>query len=178
LEDISLHILDIAENSVRADAKKISIVVAKDSANDILSIEVIDDGKGMDAETLIQVRDPFFSTKKKKTGLGIPLLTQAAEQTGGKLTVESTPGKGTRIAVTFCWSHLDRPPMGSLTDTILTLIAGHPELEYIYEEREGSHAFQFDIREIKKELEGIPVTDPAVLNAIRDLLKQNIRIKE
>ena len=174
MEDISLHILDIAENSIRADAKKIEIIIKREAG--VLQVEVIDDGKGMDAETLARVRDPFFTTKHKKTGLGIPFLSQAAEQAGGNITVDSAPGRGTRVAVTFPWNHVDRPPVGSMAETVLTLIAGHPDREYIYEEREGECSFRFDTGEIKADLEGVPITEPAVLAAIRDLLKQNIRI--
>jgi len=174
VEDISLHILDIAENSIRADAKKIEIIITRQAG--VLRVEVIDDGKGMDAETLARVRDPFFTTKHKKTGLGIPFLSQAAEQAGGNVTVESAPGRGTRVAVTFPWNHVDRPPVGSMAETVLTLIAGHPDREYIYEEREGECSFRFDTGEIKADLDGVPITEPAVLAAIRDLLKENIRI--
>lgn len=174
MDDISLHILDIAENAVRADARLIEIIVSRESG--ILRVEVNDDGRGMDAATLARVRDPFFTTKHKKTGLGIPLLSQAAEQTGGTVTVDSAPGKGTRVAADFPWDHLDRPPVGSIMDTLLTLIVGHPDREYIYEEREGDRTFRFDTREIKTDLEGVPITEPAVLAAIRDLLKENIRI--
>lgn len=176
MEDISLHVLDIAENSVRADAQLIEILVIRDG--DLLKVEVIDDGRGMDPETLARVNDPFFTTKHKKTGLGIPLLTQAAEMTGGRLTIESTPEKGTRVAVTFGWGHLDRPPIGSMVDTLMTLIAGHPDRNYIYEERDGDRSFQFDTREIKSDLEGVPITELSVLGAIRDLLKEHIRIRE
>ena len=176
MEDISLHILDIAENSVRADAKIIEIRLTRDMEHDFLRVEVIDDGGGMDAATLARVRDPFFTTKRKKTGLGIPLLAQAAEQTGGKVTVDSTAGKGTRVQVTFGLRHVDRPAIGNIPETLITLIAGHPDREYIYEEREGDRFFRFDTREIKAELDGVPITEPAALTAIRSMLKENIRI--
>jgi anti-sigma regulatory factor (Ser/Thr protein kinase) len=176
VEDLSLHILDIAENSVRADARTIEIGITRDAEQDLLRIEVNDDGRGMDAETLAKVRDPFFTTKCKKTGLGIPLLSQAAEQAGGQVRVDSAPGKGTRVAATFKWNHVDRPPVGSMAETVLTLIAGHPDREYIYVEREGERSFRFDTGELKADLDGVPITEPAVLAAIRDLLKENIRI--
>jgi len=176
MEDLSLHILDIAENSVRADAKQIRISITKDAEKDQLCIDVIDDGKGMDAATLARVRDPFFTTKRKKTGLGIPLLSQAAEQAGGRVRVDSAPGTGTRISATFQWSHVDRPPIGSIAETLLTLIAGHPDRDYIYEEAEGKGIFRFDTREIKADLDGVPISEPAVLGAIRELLRENIKI--
>ena len=174
MEDLSLHILDIAENSVRADARKIEICISREVQRDILRIEVIDDGRGMDAATLANVRDPFFTTKHKKTGLGIPLLTQAAEQAGGAVTIESAPGRGTRVAVSFHWSHVDRPALGSMADTVLTLIAGHPAIDVIYEETEGDRLFRFDTRELKKDLDDVPINTPPVLDAIRGMLKEQM----
>lgn len=177
MEDISLHILDIAENAVRAEAKTISISISKDAERDLLRVAVIDDGRGMDAGTLAKVRDPFFSTKHKKTGLGIPLLAQAAEQAGGGITVESAPDQGTTVAVTFRWSNVDRPAIGSMADTVLTLIAGHPDVDVVYEAREGDRAFRLDTREIKNDLDEVPINDPAVLDAIRALFKEQIRFE-
>lgn len=176
MEDISLHILDIAENSLRAGAKKIEIILSRDIQKDLLGVQVNDDGRGMDGPTLAKAWDPFFTTKHKKTGLGIPFLIQAAEQTGGQVAIDSAPGQGTSVAATFHRSHMDCPPIGNMAETILTLIAGHPDREYIYEEREGDRSFRFDTREIKTDLDGVPITEPAVLKAIGDLLKENIRI--
>jgi hypothetical protein len=177
VEDISLHILDIAENSVRADAKRIEIIIVRDTARDLLRIEVNDDGRGMDAGTLAKIRDPFFTTKRKKTGLGIPLLSQAAEQAGGQVIVDSTPGRGTKVTGTFCWSHVDRPAIGNMADTILMLIAGHPDLDIVYEMREGDRAFRLDTREIRGDLEGVPMNTPAVLDAIRGMLEEQIKFE-
>ena len=178
MEDISLHILDIAENSVRADAKVIEIILTKDAQSDLLHVEVKDDGRGMDAETLAKVQDPFFSTKRKKTGLGIPLLFQAAEQAGGTISIDSAPGKGTRVQVTFGWSHLDRPAIGNMADTLMTLIGGHPDLDVVYVERDGDRVFQFDTRKIKNELDGVPISAPEALTAIRGLLQEEIQLKQ
>jgi anti-sigma regulatory factor (Ser/Thr protein kinase) len=175
VEDISLHILDIAENSVRADAKNIEIIISRDTRNNVLRVEVNDDGKGMDAETLARVRDPFFSTKRKRTGLGIPLFAQAAELTGGTLTIGSVPGKGTQVSAVFTWSHVDRPMIGCMADTVLSLIAGHPDLDYVYEERDDGRVFRFDTREIKDDLEGVPINSTEVLGAIRRMFtEQNL----
>ena len=177
MDDISLHILDISENSIRAQATRIEIILTRDAKNDLFRVEVIDDGRGMDPETLAKVRDPFFTTKGKKTGLGIPLLAQAAEQTGGTVSIESAPGTGTRVSITFTWSHVDRPAIGSMADTLLTLIAGHPDLDYVYEEREDGRVFRFDTREIKNDLEGVPINTPEALRAIRGMLKEQIKFE-
>jgi len=176
VEEISLHILDIAENSLRAGAKSVEILVARDRARDLLTIDIRDDGTGMDAETLARVRNPFFTTKHKKTGLGIPLLAQAAEQAGGGLTIDSVPGSGTHVSVTLQWSHIDRPKMGAMADTLLTMIAGHPELDLVYEERVDGDVFRLDTREIKNELDDVPINDPAVLEALRGMLRDGMRV--
>ncbi len=175
MEDISLHILDIVENSIRADAKNIEIILSRDVEHDLLRVEVNDDGRGMSPEALAKIRDPFFTTKRKKTGLGIPLLAQAAEQTDGKLIVDSAPGKGTRVSATFRWSHVDRPAIGSMTDTLLVLIAGHPDRDFVYEEQDSKRVFRFDTHEIKDDLGGVPIGSPAVIDAIRNLLERNIQ---
>ncbi len=176
MEEISLHILDIAENSLRAGAKNVEILVVRDRSQDLLKIDVRDDGRGMDAETLAQVRNPFFTTKQKKTGLGIPLLAQAAEQAGGGLTIDSAPDSGTRVTVTFQWSAIDRPKMGALADTLLTIIAGHPELDMVYEEWVDGEVFRLDTREIKNELDDVPINSPAVFEALRGMLQDGMRI--
>jgi hypothetical protein len=173
LEDLSLHILDIAENSTGACAKRIEILITRDAGKDLLRVEINDDGRGMDRETLSKVRDPFFTTKGKKTGLGLPFLSQAAEQAGGEMSIASVPGKGTRVTATFQWSNVDRPPLGDMAGTLLTLIAGHPDLDFLYEEREGGRIFRFDTREIKNDLEGVPINTPPALEAIRGMLNEN-----
>ena len=178
MQDISLHILDIAENSVRADAKTITITVVKDIQQDLLQVEVVDDGRGMDPKTLARVQDPFFTTKHKKTGLGIPLLIQAAEQAGGKVAVDSAPGKGTKVLATFGWSNVDRPAIGNMAETLMTLIIGHPELNLVYAERDGDRLFLFDTREIKEELDDIPITAPEALHVVKELLNQEIKLKQ
>lgn len=177
MDDISLHVLDIAENSIRAEATRIEIILTRDVKNDLLRVVLVDNGRGMDPETLAKVRDPFFTTKGKKTGLGIPLLAQASEQTGGTISIESAPGRGTRVSITFTWSNVDRPAIGSMADTLLTLIAGHPDLDYVYEEREDGRVFRFDTREIKNDLEGVPINTPEALTAIRGMLKEQIKFE-
>jgi hypothetical protein len=172
LEDLSLHILDIAENSIGARAKVVEILLTRDAEKDLLRLEINDNGSGMDRETLSKVRDPFFTTKGKKTGLGLPFLAQAAEQAGGEMTIASAPGKGTRVTATFRWGHLDRPPLGDMAGTVMTLIAGHPDVDFVYEEREGGSVFRLDTREIKSDLEGVPINTPPALEAIRGMLNE------
>ncbi len=177
MEDLSLHILDIAENAVRANATRIEIVLSRDEGRDLLTVEIRDNGKGMGAEVLSRIRDPFFTTKHKKTGLGIPLLAQTAELSGGTVKIESKPGAGTAVKATFGWSHVDRPRLGDIASTLVTLIAGHGnDVDFLYQEQAGGATHRLDTGELKRELEGVPITDPAVLDAIRETLKTEFKL--
>ena len=130
MEDISLHILDIAENSIRADAKNINITITEDRKKGQLTLTIEDDGEGMDDKTKEYALDPFFTTKKgKKVGLGLAFLSHSAEEAGGALNIESEPGKGTKMTATFRLGHIDRKPLGNLNETITCLKVTHPEIE-------------------------------------------------
>jgi len=148
MEDLSLHILDIAENSITASAKRIEIRIDEDQAKDLLTIEIKDDGKGMDEQTLKKVLDPFFTTRTtRRVGLGLPLLAQAARESDGKIELDSRPGGGTTIRAYFRYSHLDRKPMGDIDETLRTLVVGHPEIDFLYEHKKNNSIYRFDTRE-------------------------------
>ncbi len=133
LRELALHILDIAENSLNAGASLVTIEVLEDIAADQLTIRVIDNGRGMDAETASRVVDPFFTTRTtRKVGLGLPFLKQAAELSNGTLTIDSQVGQGTTVTATFQRSHIDRMPLGDLPGTILTLIVGYPQANFVF----------------------------------------------
>jgi len=134
VEDLSLHILDIVENSLRANAKNVAIKLLEDKKNDKLILEITDDGVGMSEETSRHSLDPFFTTKEsKRVGLGLPFLAQAAEEAGGALEVESTEGKGTRVTASFQLGHIDRKPLGDVEETVRCLRATHPEVNFSFE---------------------------------------------
>lgn len=175
MRELALHLLDIAHNSVSARAKNIVVSILENSATDRLVIIVEDDGAGMDAETVQQVTDPFFTSRTtRNVGLGIPLLKAAAEACDGGLTLTSTPGVGTRLSVEFQRNHLDRMPMGDLPGTILSLIVGCPQVHWKLCYQMDNQGFEFDDAMLKKELEGIPLTEPAVLNYLRQTLEEGI----
>jgi signal transduction histidine kinase len=151
MEDLSLHILDIAENSISASAKRIEISIDEDQDKDLLTIEIKDDGKGMDEQTLQKVLDPFFTTRKtRKVGLGLSLLAQATRESDGKIELISGPGEGTTVKAVFCLSHLDRKPIGAMDETMLTLVAGHPEIDFLYKHKKNNSVYCFDTRETDK----------------------------
>jgi len=149
MEDLSLHILDIAENSIAAAAKRIEIIINEDRDKDLLTIEIKDDGKGMDQKTLKKALDPFFTTRKtRRVGLGLSFLAQAAEESGGKMELKSLPNEGTTTKATFRLSHPDCKPMGDINETMRMLVVGHPEINFVYEHHKDNSIYRFDTREI------------------------------
>jgi hypothetical protein len=175
MRELALHILDIAENSVSAEAKNIEIRVLEDYPADQLVISVQDDGKGMAPEMVEQVIDPFVTSRTtRKVGLGIPLLKSAAELCNGDLTIISQVGQGTLIRVAFQLNHIDRMPLGDLSDTFLSLLVAHPDINWIFVYG-GQAEFYFDDRPIKEALAGLPLSDPTILAYLRNLIQNGIR---
>jgi anti-sigma regulatory factor (Ser/Thr protein kinase) len=173
MEDISLHILDIVENSIAAQADQIEIIISEDEKKDVLSLEIIDNGIGMDNETVKKALDPFYTSKKvRRFGFGLPLLFEAAKAANGHLSITSEKGKGTRIKADFQYSHVDRKPMGDMVQTITTLVIGNPEIDLIYVHKKDSCKYRFDTREIKVQLNRIPLNSSAGIRLIRENLKK------
>lgn len=175
MRELALHLLDLAENSVSAQARKICIRVEEDLQNDRLRMSIEDDGQGMDAEMLARICDPFVTSRTtRKVGLGIPLLKAAAEACDGSLTIRSQPGKGTLVSVDFKHSHIDRMPLGNLAATLLSLEVGHPDVRFVFTYKVDENEFTFDDAEIKAVLDGVSVTEAPVLRCIREMLEQGI----
>ena len=175
MRELALHILDIAENSISAGATRIRIAVEEDLKDDILRIVIEDNGKGMDAGTLAKVTDPFVTSRTtRKVGLGIPFFKAAAEACEGGLNIQSQPGQGTTVAVTFKHSHIDRMPLGDLAGTLQTLIIGTPEVHWVFKYRVNQETFVFDDGPIKETLDGLSLSEPAVMKYIRDTLRSGI----
>ena len=150
MEDLSLHILDIAENAVAAGARRVDIRITEDVEGNWLTIEVADDGKGMSEEALKKAADPFYSTKHgKKVGLGLSLLSQAANEAEGSMEVSSAAGRGTRVKATFRADHIDCKPLGDMAETLSVLIAGNPHVRFTYEHSKENKRFFLDTDEIQ-----------------------------
>ncbi len=129
MEDISLHILDIAENSIRAKAKNINIILIEDKKNDLMTLTIEDDGTGIDDKTKEYALNPIFTTKKdKRVGFGLAFLSHSAEEAGGALKIESEQGRGTKIIATFRLGHIDRKPLGNLNETMTCLKVTHADI--------------------------------------------------
>ena len=179
MEDLSLHILDIAENSVAAKANKIEIRISEDTEKDLLSLEVIDNGEGMDKETQKKALDPFFTSRTvRRFGFGLPLLSEAAKAANGHLSIESKKGEGTKIKADFQYSHIDRKPLGDMNQTIITLVIGNPEIDLIYVHKKNNHEYILDTKKIKEQLKEAPINSPEGIRMIRENLKKIQQLSE
>lgn len=172
MKEIALYTLDIAQNSITAQAKRLDITLTEEGETITLSIR--DDGTGMAPELLARVSDPFTTTRTTRAmGLGLPLLRLAAEQTGGSLSIESTLGVGTAVTAVFVASHIDCPPVGDMAGTITLLIQGAPELELHYTHRRGDALARLDTEELHA-LPGpeLSLAEPELILWIRDYLQE------
>ena len=173
--ELALHILDIAENSTRAQADLVEIPIVEDLKEDILVMEIRDNGCGMDEDTLKRVMDPFYTTKKvRRVGLGLPMLAQAARSTGGSFEIESQIGKGTRVSARFRHSHIDRQPLGDVPGAVSALILGNPDVDFLYTHQKHGKIYVLDTREIRRELDGVPLNHFEVISAIRENIREGI----
>ncbi|MDE3089498.1 MAG: ATP-binding protein [Chloroflexota bacterium] len=173
LRELALHILDLVENSIAAGATRVTIEVIEDARADRLTIRVADNGRGMDADLAARVADPFVTTRAtRRVGLGLPFLKQAAELCNGALTIDSAQGDGTTVTATFQNSHIDRMPMGDLPGTILTLVVGNPQVDFVYRHVVDGKTYEFDTRPIKQELGAVALSEPEVIAYLKEALQE------
>ncbi len=180
MQDLSLHILDIVENSIDAGATKIEIMIDENIKKNFLKIKIKDNGKGMNNKVLKKILDPFYTTKNvRRVGLGLSLFAQSVREAEGKIGVESELGKGTTVKATMKYDHIDRRPLGNMGDTITALIGTKGnEIDFIYEHCKDNKCFKLDTREIKDALDGIPINNPEVIKFLRNKIKKELnRIK-
>ncbi|MCF8045250.1 MAG: ATP-binding protein [Desulfarculaceae bacterium] len=178
MKELSLHILDIAENSIGAKADFVRIAVDETVKEGYISIEIQDNGPGIQKEMIGSVADPFVTTRtERRIGMGISLFKAAAEQSCGAFDIESDEKKGTRVKAVFKKDHVDTAPVGDTAATIITLLAGNPGLDIRYEHATPENSFFLDTREIRQDLEGIDIDHPAVLEKIKELINDNIGSK-
>lgn len=174
LTEISLNILDIAQNSISADASLISISVETVSRERLLKVRITDDGRGMTKEVVDSVTDPFYTTRTTRSvGLGVPFFKQAAECTGGDFELKSEPGVGTDILAVFHTDHIDCMPLGDVNATIHSLITMNPEIDFFYERKVDEKSFVLDTREVREMLGGIPFDVPDVSIFLKNYLEEN-----
>ena len=175
MKEISLHLLDIVQNSVTAGASHVQIRFDLDPAG-TLTMAVEDDGKGMSPELLERVRSPFVTTRTtRKVGLGIPLLMQNAMQSGGSVDIESEQGVGTTISATFLTGSIDCLPLGDLASTMATIIMGSPDApEFSLHCASPEGEMDFTTEQIRPALDGVSLAEPAVVQWIQESLQEEI----
>ena len=158
MKDLSSHMMDIVQNSIRAEASWIQIRICEDPEADLFLIEIQDNGCGMDEATLARVRDPFFTSRTVR-----------------KVSIVSQPGQGTTLTARFGHSHLDRPPLGDVAETLTLLAAANPAIHFSYDHSTPSGTYRFDTQEIIQVLEGVPLGHPEILPAIQNLIRENLK---
>jgi len=177
MEDISLHILDIAENSIAAGAALIEIRLIDDREKDTFTVEIEDNGKGIPDELVDKVLDPFFTSRTTRSvGLGLSLLSQSARETGGSVAIRSKKGAGTIVSAQFRPRHIDMKPLGDMAETLIVLIAGNPETDFVftYDYDKSDRPFSLDTRDIRTELGDIPINAPDVISVLRGYLRRSL----
>ena len=179
MRELSLNVLDIAQNSVAANATLCEIEVIQSTRNNELFIGIYDNGKGMTKEQVKSVKDPFFTTRTtRKVGMGIPLFKMAAEMTGGTIDIESETGVGTKVRASFKTDHLDFTPLGDIIGTVVTLIQGLGQnIDLVFTHKSDVLDVSLDTRELRETLgSDIPLSTPDVLVWITEFLKENYNI--
>jgi hypothetical protein len=176
MKDLSLQIIDIIQNSIRANASRIEVNVIEDTDKDIYRLVFTDNGCGMSDATMIKVVDPFFTTRKtRKMGLGLPLLKQSAERAGGGLLLESTMGEGTIVQATFSHKHIDRPALGDVAGAIILTASSYPAIQFIYKHNKNGKEFVFDTDEINETLDGVSLYEPEIIASLREMINENLK---
>ncbi len=173
MRELSLNILDIAQNSISAGASLTEIVVNENTKDKTLLIGIYDNGCGMTEEQVKSVIDPFFTTRTtRKVGMGIPLFKMSCEQTGGKFTIESEKGVGTKINALYKTDSIDFTPLGDIASTIVTIVSMNADKEFLYRRILDDREAIFSTVEIKKILDGVPLSEPSVMNWIEEYLNE------
>ena len=174
MRELSLNVMDVAQNSVRAEASVVTVKVEESDREDRLTIVISDDGCGMTEEQVQQVIDPFFTTRTtRKVGLGVPLFKLSAEQTGGSFDIQSEKGKGTVTTASYVKSHVDMTPLGDINSTIRILIQCNPGIDFVFIHSTDSGSFTLDTRELREVLGDVSLDTPDVLEWISDYLEEN-----
>ncbi|MCE5234649.1 MAG: ATP-binding protein [Clostridiaceae bacterium] len=176
MKEIALHLLDIVQNSLSAGANLITVAVDIDEAKNLLSVSVNDNGRGMDEETKMRVVSPFFTSRgTRRVGLGIPFFKEGAEGCGGSFYLNSAPGEGTGIGASYALDHIDRPPLGNMAETMLTLCVCNENVDFVLRYARGQAEFTFDTRGIRAALgEGVPFSAPEVMQWLKAYLIEGI----
>jgi hypothetical protein len=176
MKDLSLHILDIVQNSISAFATLIEITIEENHQDNSYWLRIKDNGKGMSQEMADKVTDPYVTSRTtRKVGLGLPLLKMNADRTGGHLKIRSEVGKGTEVEVLFILDHIDRLPLGDMASTIVLLASANPKIEFIYTHTVDDEQYIFDTREIKEVLGEVAINDNHIFKYLKEMINENLQ---
>lgn len=175
MKDISMHIMDILQNSTRAGARTVELSLLIDTKKDTLTLIFKDNGCGMDKTTMDKVLSPFFTTRTtREVGLGLSLLKQNAELTGGTLSISSELGVGTTVTTIMGYSHIDRQPLGDIAGTVVLTASAYPNIRFIFHYKKDDTDYLFDTQEVNEALEGISIQEPEVIQYLKEMIINNI----
>lgn len=175
MREISLHILDILQNSIAAEATRIELQAMADTKRDTLQITIMDNGRGMSPETVERVLSPFFTTRRtRKVGLGLSMFKAAAEMCDGGVSISSKLGDGTRVDAEFKLSHIDRAPFGNISSTLVTAIVANPEISFRYEQTVDDNTFVLDMDDIRRVLGDVSIQAAPVIGWLRAYINEGI----
>lgn len=176
MRDLSLHILDIVQNSIKANASTVTVHLGEDAENNHLVLEIEDNGYGMDNDFLNRVEDPFTTSRTtRKVGLGIPLLKESALKCDGKFKIYSEKNIGTKVSAAFSINHIDRLPIGAIADTMITIITAHTNVRFILQLDSVNGSFKLDTDEVNKMLDGVSISEFGVLQWLKEYIDEGIK---
>lgn len=176
MNDLSMHILDIVQNSISAGATRVTLTVDEAPGADLLTIVIGDNGKGMTPEQVSRLSDPFFTSRTtRKVGMGIPLLMDSARQSGGDVRIESEPGKGTEVTAVFGYSNIDRPPLGDVANALMLLVSSNPALDFLFTYRYNGEEYLFDTVDVREILGDNALKDLTIIRNLEEMIKDNMR---
>jgi hypothetical protein len=176
MKEISLHILDIIQNSIAAKANRIEVSISEDDIADQISIGISDNGIGIDSGIIKKIVDPYFTSRTtRKVGMGLSLINEAAERCGGLLAIESKPGTGTKIKIIMKKSHIDRQPLGDIAGVMALMVSSNPLIDFIYKHHAKGGEYIFDSKEIKQVLGDVSIADPKVNKFCKEMIQENLK---
>lgn len=175
MEEIALHILDIIQNSIYAEGTFIELFIQEDPKHNLFSFYVQDNGRGMTKEFIQKVKNPFYTTRTtRKVGLGIPLLEATCRQCNGELKIQSQMGKGTIIQAIMEYDHIDRPPLGDMSSTIISVLLSLDHQRFRYKHQYQDRIFILDTKELKEDLGTLVLQQPDILRWIRQYVNDQL----
>ena len=175
MKELSLHILDITQNSIRAGASLVKLTINENVDDNLLEIIIEDNGKGIPADKLPSITDPFVTTRTtRRVGLGLSLFKDAAEGCYGRFEIHSEENVGTRVYASFAYDHIDRMPLGNMADTMCILMGCNEQINFSFTYRVGEKAFTVSTAQLQEILAGVPLNTPQVMDFIRGYIKENM----